>query len=131
MHVVPFLQASTHHPQSALNAVRTLCVPVDNTVRMYELVGTQLKELIRLPVFPGDAQQIVMDAQRPALVVKDASKEEVCLINADGEKWCDWRLLPLIHINNELLIYSMCMPTQNMLFVYDDISHSVIQYELA
>ena len=110
--------------------VLTLYVYVDNTVRMYELDGAQLKQLITLPAFPGDPRQIVMEAARPALVVKKYDMDELWMSNADGETWTAWRLLA--HSPTDKLdVRSLCMPTPNMLLVCDDNSHSVMQYDLA
>ena len=89
-----------------------------------------MKQVITLPAFPGDPRQIVMDAARPALIVREFDTNEVYMSNADGETWTAWRQLTLSH-TAKLDILSLCMPTSNILLVYDDNSHSVMQYDLA
>ena len=128
---------TTRHPEFAQNAVRaasthvcTLYVPADNSVRVYELVEAQLKHLITLPTFSGSPFEIVMDAARCALFVRDYNKEEVCTSTCDGGTWTAWRQLTRSH-TDKLYIYCMCMPTPNILLLLDGNSRSVKQYELA
>ena len=138
LHVRPVLPSS-RHPESAQNAVQaasthvcTLYVPADETVRMYEHVGSQMKELIALPAFPGSPYGIVMNSTRPALVVSQwkAGKHEVFMSDVDGATWTAWWQLTRSH-TDKLCILSICMPTPNILLAYDHKSHSVKQYELA
>ena len=103
-------------------------MPADETVRLYELLGSQLKELITLPAFAGSPNEILMDSARPALVC--TANNEVCMCNADGAKWTAWRQLTRSH-TDKLIICSMCMPTSNILLLFDYHSHSLMQYELA
>ena len=133
----PRFPTATRNPQCPLNGVRTasthvstLFVHLDDTVRIYELVGAQLKELIKLPPFPGCPRQIVMDAAGQAIIVRDYNKDELFMSNADAETWTAWRQLTRSH-TDKLYIWSLCMPTPNMLLIYDDKSHSVKQYELS
>ena len=106
----------------------SLHVHVDDKVRVYELSGEQLKELIALP-FPGDPVRIVLECHRPAIVVSDYNTDEVYMSNREGDTWKQFRQLTRSHTDN-LSIRSMCMTTPNTLFLYDSKSRSVKQYEL-
>ena len=103
-------------------------VHVDHQVRVYELEGKQLKELIALP-FPGTPYAIVLECHRPALVVSDNNTDEVYMSNREGDTWKQFRQLTRSH-TDKLDIRSMCMTTPNTLYLYDDKSDSVKQYEL-
>ena len=128
---------TTRHPERAQNAVRaasthvcTLYVPADKSVRVYELVEAQVKQLITLPTFPGYPCQILLDAARDVLFVRKYKKDEVCTSACDGGTWTDWRQLTRSH-TDKLVILCMCMPTPNILLLFDNNSHNMKQYELA
>ena len=104
---------------SIYTRVHTLYVSADNNVRVFELVEAQLKELITLPAFPADPRQIVLDAARGALFVREYNKDEVCTSARDGGTWTAWRMLTRSH-TDKLLICCICMPTPNILLLYDD-----------
>ena len=67
-------------------------VHVEIMVRMYELVGAQLKGLIRLHAFPGIPAEMVMDAAQPALFRTDY-KKEMCIriMRMEILTWAAWR----------------------------------------
>ena len=118
-----------HAACTAATHVHTLCY-VDSTICMCELVRDQLRQLLTLPACPGTPEQIVLETARPAIVVRDIFTNEMSIINAEGDKWAAWR--PLARNSTEMLsIYSLCMPTPNMLLIFDKRSYSVKQYELA
>ena len=107
-----------------------LYLSADDTVRVYALVAAQLKQLITLPKFPGGPSDIVFDSARCALFVREYNKNEVCTSACDGGRWTDWRQITRSH-TDELIIGSLCMPTPNILLLYDYNSNSVKQYEFA
>ena len=99
-------------------------------MRSYAKSGDQLTPLQTLPAYDGYPQVIVLDAHRPAVLVRDYNTKEVKMSVQEGAQWTAWRTLAR-DTQDDLNIFSLCMLGPNSLALFDENSKSVKLYELA